>query len=168
MPRPRLDPDFWNNTQPVPFCGCFLWTRGTISSGYGHLEVEGRLVLAHRRSWELTYGPIPKGLFVLHRCDTPSCVNPRHLFLGTAGDNARDMVAKGRIITPWKKKDSCRRGHPFDEKNTYIDADGCKNCRKCKLDWDKRNREAINRSARARYARDKKGKGWRVERCLTH
>jgi hypothetical protein len=52
--------------------------------------------MAHRYAWELTYGPIPEGLSVLHRCDVPRCVRPDHLFLGTQADNLADMTAKGR------------------------------------------------------------------------
>lgn len=81
---------------------CWLWTGS--HGNYGFISVNYRpgeptQLLAHRVSWEIHFGEIPDGLFVLHDCpggDQPLCVNPAHLWLGTPGDNMRDMVAKGR------------------------------------------------------------------------
>ena len=66
------------------------------SSGYGMFYPTSKQAAAHRSSWELEHGPIPKGLCVLHTCDVRLCVNPRHLWLGTRGDNNRDRAEKGR------------------------------------------------------------------------
>lgn len=71
------------------------WTAA-LRDGYGEVFKSGRMHPSHRASWELHVGPIPDGLFVLHRCDNRPCVNPGHLFLGTKGDNNRDTVSKGR------------------------------------------------------------------------
>lgn len=76
--------------------GCWLWTGATKPTGYGNFGVSGRTVTAHRFAYEQFVGVIGDGLCVLHHCDNPSCVNPEHLFLGTQGDNMRDMTRKGR------------------------------------------------------------------------
>lgn len=76
-----------------PNTGCWLWEAGCNRRGYGQLKGYG---LAHRFSWELFRGHIPHGLCVCHHCDTPPCVNPSHLFVGTHADNARDRERKGR------------------------------------------------------------------------
>jgi len=76
--------------------GCWTWGGATNRKGYGRFTVGGKLRLAHRLVWAWTRGPIPDGVRVLHHCDNPACVNPKHLFLGTDQDNTNDMVAKGR------------------------------------------------------------------------
>jgi endogenous inhibitor of DNA gyrase (YacG/DUF329 family) len=75
---------------------CWLWQGPLLRDGYGQVSTNGRPKPAHRISWEAADGPIPTGLYVLHRCDTPACVRPEHLFLGTAADNYADSRAKGR------------------------------------------------------------------------
>jgi hypothetical protein len=84
---------------PVPEAGCWLWLGSTGRGGYGRIRVGGnRTARTHRLAWELNRGPIPDGLHVLHKCDTPCCINPDHLFLGTPLDNAHDRDRKGRQV----------------------------------------------------------------------
>lgn len=97
--RPQVD-RFWEKYCPEPNTGCWLWTAGATSHRYGLAWLEGRRVGAHRVAWLLTRGPIPPGLQVCHRCDTPPCINPAHLFLGDAAENSRDKWSKGRGVSP--------------------------------------------------------------------
>lgn len=94
MSRLTIQERFW---QKVDKSGdCWLWTGTKSDSGYGRIHHNGRGITAHRLSYELVVGPIPDGLFALHRCDVRLCVRPDHLFIGTALDNSRDCIAKGR------------------------------------------------------------------------
>jgi hypothetical protein len=83
-----------------PNSGCWLWEMSTGDGldTYGRMfdKQTGKILRVHRAAWQSANGPIPAKLQVLHKCDTPSCCRPSHLFLGTDADNRKDMSAKGR------------------------------------------------------------------------
>ena len=81
---------------PEPFSGCWLWTGALSKYGYGRCHIYKHRTHAHRLSWTIYRGKIEDDICVLHRCDTRSCVNPNHLFLGTKDDNNKDRAKKGR------------------------------------------------------------------------
>ena len=87
---------FWNKVKRRGKKQCWDWLAYRNPGGYGMFWYKKRLQLAHRVSWQIHKGSIPKGLCVLHVCDNPSCVNPEHLWLGTRIDNNNDKVRKGR------------------------------------------------------------------------
>jgi hypothetical protein len=86
---------FWSKVEKTE--ECWHWIGAVQSKGYGSISISGKTYSAHRVSYEIKYGKIPYGMYVLHRCDNTRCVNPEHLFLGTARDNSQDMVVKGRM-----------------------------------------------------------------------
>lgn len=85
---------FWTKVNKTETC--WLWTASRVNTGYGRFYANRHAISAHRFSYAIAYGAIPNALCVCHRCDTPSCVRPDHLFLGTNADNSRDMTNKGR------------------------------------------------------------------------
>lgn len=89
---------FWSKVDIGSDDQCWIWKarKETTKFQYGRFSFNGRNEHAHRVSYLLSNGEIPKGLYVLHTCDNPTCVNPKHLFLGTSTDNMRDMESKGR------------------------------------------------------------------------
>jgi HNH endonuclease len=74
---------------------CWLWMAAT-TKGYGTFALASKQVQAHRIAYQITNGPIPDRMLVLHTCDTPACVNPNHLVIGTQSDNIKDMWERGR------------------------------------------------------------------------
>lgn len=108
--------------------GCWLFTGSLNAGGYGRIRDGEEMTVAHRVTYRAFRGPIPDGLWVLHSCDRPNCVNPAHLWLGTAADNIADREAKGRGR-------ACR-----EHDDWYVRPDGHRRCRVCK-----------NRGERRRY-----------------
>ncbi len=114
--------------------GCWNWRGLKDRAGYGRAYYRGKNISAHRLSAHLWLRmSIRDKRYVCHRCDNPACFNPKHLFLGTALDNARDSMKKGRPRYQGPKpqnKTHCPKGHPYDSKNTYLQKN-CKCCRTC-------------------------------------
>src|ERR1700730_16330475 len=84
-----LEERFWNGVKKTE--NCWEWTKAKTLAGYGLIGYGKKLLYAHRLSYEIHIGSIPEKMFVLHRCDNPSCVNPKHLWIGTNHDNVKDM-----------------------------------------------------------------------------
>jgi HNH endonuclease len=118
MPAARpLRERFFQFIAYEPMSGCWLWTGGVNNHGYGLIhpgkdyQTTLSMVFAHRVSWEMHRGPIPDGMDVLHKCDTPPCVNPDHLFVGTHASNMADASKKGRMH-PGEKNGRARLTSP--------------------------------------------------------
>lgn len=135
---------FWSKVAMIPEHSCWEWIGAKVSSGYGSFGVNRRATAAHRYSYELHYGPITKGLCVLHRCDNSGCVRPEHLVLGTKKDNAQDMARKGRGA--FQPRTHCKNGHEFSGHNKGFvkSASGniVRRCRKCNVERQRKIRSA--------------------------
>ena len=107
--------------------GCFEFNilRGG-TTGYGVITHDGRRLPAHRVSYEVNVGPIPEGQMVLHSCDNPPCINPEHLWTGTAKDNQQDAIKRNRNTN--QRKTRCPQGHEYD----YVSPKGGRGCLTCR------------------------------------
>jgi HNH endonuclease len=121
---------FWDMVEPTGFC--WNWMGAKTSRGYGQKQWEGRVQNAHRVSYELLVGPVETGLVIDHLCRNHSCVNPDHLDPVTQKENLtrrpQELKPLGRKLEP---VDNCKRGHLFDDANTYL-YHGRRYCRQCR------------------------------------
>lgn len=108
MPTQTTINRIMENYEPIPVTGCWIWMGPIGSSGYPHVDMwyknKRKTIGATRLAYERAFGQIPKGLFICHKCDIPSCINPAHLFSATAKENSIDMANKGRATTGSVKK----------------------------------------------------------------
>ena len=104
--------------------------------GTFHLNNEKRSVPAHRASWIIHYGEIPEGLFVLHNCDNPGCVNPDHLKLGTQLDNMRNRIQRKRGHL---RGTHCKKGHPFTRVFVRKNGQFTQQCYTCRNEAQKKH-----------------------------
>ena len=82
---------------PEPNSGCWLWRGEVHDSGYGRISIGGRMRFVHRVAYAAWVAPVPDGQRILHRCDQPTCINPEHLYAGSAKDNISDAMRRGRL-----------------------------------------------------------------------
>lgn len=130
----KITPRFWTFVEKQN--ECWLWKGTKTTTGYGDFRYgHASRIKAHRFSFLLDKGYLPTK-FVLHVCDTPLCVNPKHLYEGTPKENSQDMIKKGRHSS--QKRIHCPKGHNFSKENTYIHKNGSRRCKQCHSDYYQR------------------------------
>jgi hypothetical protein len=129
----RASPEdrFWDNVFVTE--SCWLWLGAKDTYGYGQFSVGGRLVLVHKWAYVRWRGSVPLGKELDHLCRVRRCVNPTHL----QAVSHRLNMSRGY----WARKTYCPKGHPYDARNTFFQANGQRTCRECKAQWQ-RNRAA--------------------------
>lgn len=153
--REPLDERLWRYVAPDPNSGCWLWTGACINTGYGVLQHEGKVLLAHRISYELYHGGIPDGLDLDHKCRVTFCVNPSHLEPVTHQENCRRGISPIRSKEYFASITHCPKGHEYTEENTYrhLHKSGhtkrqCKECTRIRNVTRAKTRKAIRAQKR--------------------
>ncbi|MGH7166373.1 MAG: HNH endonuclease signature motif containing protein [Nitrospiraceae bacterium] len=121
---------------------CIEWDRSHNLKGYGQRRIAGKLCSVARLAYEELHGPIPKERFLLHRCDNPPCFNVDHLYVGTAAENTRDMMTRGRNSNQNRSKLKCKNGHDLADENLVASflRRGQRVCKICRNRWQKTHR----------------------------
>lgn len=143
---------FWSKVDKAGADECWIWSGPRGTREYGIFCFGGKRMRAHRVAWELANGkPFPEGMDGCHSCDNPPCVNPAHIWPGTASDNARDAFKKGRLYIANLGLTHCPKGHAYSGTNVrfYTTSKGyrgrsCKLCNaiRCKRQRDEKKRQA--------------------------
>ncbi len=115
---------------PEPNSGCWLWTACQNNKGYGSIRINGKMMLAHRFSYEIHRGSIPEKLSLDHLCRTPLCVNPNHLEIVTHRQNVLRGISP---MAKYAKQTHCKRGHLFSKENIYDVSNWKQKSRPCKI-----------------------------------
>lgn len=109
---------------------CWEWTASKDRGGYGTFKLDGKTAIAHRVSYRLFVGEIPKGLELDHLCRVRHCVNPKHLEPVTKAENTRRGIAGDQF----RNRTHCVKGHPFSGDNLFVRKNGHRECRTCMRD----------------------------------
>ena len=141
VPRPTatshtMEQRFWSKVEKTE--GCWNWKPTLGNKNRGKFFFNGSLVFAYRVSYQIHTGKVPT-ISILHSCDNGHCVRPDHLREGTQKENSQDMISRGRCAM--SNKTHCRRGHPYDDTNTYVEKHGdrgqtrrhCRTCVKARI-----------------------------------
>jgi hypothetical protein len=129
--------------------GCWLWTGNVGEWGYGQTVYRNRTKIIHRQFYKVINGvELTRWQLVMHKCDTPNCINPAHLQIGTPGENVKDAADKGRHHNA--RKTHCKRGHELAGANLWTDSKGIRHCNVCS-----RIRQRVK-------------SGWSLDQALTH
>lgn len=159
---PKQLENFWAKVAKAGEDECWLWTGSTNSKNYGSFAINSSGVSAHKIAWALTYNDgvlSDSKSHIMHSCDVRNCVNPKHLSLGTAKDNVKDAINKGRMtVRIPSQEEFCKNGHPRTEENTHPKYNTCILCmRKSNTESKRRererDREAYNEYHRKYYQR---------------
>lgn len=125
---------FHNSYTPEPNTGCWLWDKKIHESGYAKFYINGKMKTASRWILSAKIGrELSSNEFACHKCDTPSCVNPDHLFVGTAKENMQDALRKNRMKPRKPNGNFCSNGHEYLEGNFRLIERNGKIVRSCKL-----------------------------------